>query len=148
MGPLKTLCADVVGDELFSLLDGLLFSNPVVRSAAIEALFAVPLLMSGAAVDDPHVSALLLLAANDVDEHNSAHGQELLAASGATVTQNQLEILSPLIGHRSEDVRKAAVNALVQFLQAHPIMTQKLIDYTIDTITSTQCPPPNTLPHD
>lgn len=123
-----------MGDEVFSVLDGLLFSNSVVRSAALEALFMVPALIGGIPIDEDRISAILLLACHDVDEHNKIRAQELFETSGNVIMEDHVERLSPLIGHETQDIRQATVGALVECLQHCPHMTQKLINYVTDTI--------------
>ena len=134
VGALKQLCLDLMDHELSSLLEGLLFASPAVRAAALEALALVPALTTGLSLEDDKIASLLFLACHDVDPQNATRAQELHALSRASITEEQLDILCPLMGHQTDDIRHATVGALGEFLETHPRKTQLLITTVIDTL--------------
>ena len=64
-------------DALSMLVDKHRLPQTVVRSAALEALSAVPVLMGKIPIGDDRISSLLLLACHDVDDNNRMQAQEL-----------------------------------------------------------------------
>lgn len=119
-----------------AVLDGLLFSNPIVRGAALEALDAVPALTDGLSIEDDKISALLMLAVHDVDPNNAQRAQELIDVSGTSARPEQMQTLLPLIGHSHQDIRQAAIGALVQLLETYPDLIQDLISHVTSAIKS------------
>lgn len=130
------MCIDLIGDEIFSVLEGLLSPSSVVRGAALEALAMIPSLSNSLPIEDDRISSMLILACHDVDERNALRAQELFQISNTFVKEGQMPILSQLIGHETADIRQAAVKSLTLCLKTYPHLTQKLINSTTEVIES------------